>query len=147
MKSLSVKLGVILIGLFTFGYAEGWGEDWKYFGAGGDGIFWWYDTQRVTYHPNRMINVWVKKVRADDIIDRVKSGGKLTLSELEQMTSEKNYERVLMEIDCVEKTVNFLQKLNYDSKGVLKSGESQLGSKKSIPTDSVAERLYKAVCQ
>ena len=52
-----------------------------------------------------------------------------------------------MEIDCVEKTVNFLQKLNYDSKGVLKSGESQLGSKKGIPTDSVAERLYKAVCQ
>jgi len=25
MKSLSVKLGVILIGLFTFGYAEGCG--------------------------------------------------------------------------------------------------------------------------
>ena len=74
-------------------------------------------------------------------------GGKLTVSELEQMTSEKNYERVLMEIDCVEKTVNFLQKLNYDSKGFLKSGESQLGSKKGIPTDSVAERLYKAVCQ
>jgi hypothetical protein len=53
-----------------------WG-DWKYFGAGGDGIFWWYDTQGVTYHPNRMINVWVKKVRADEIVDRVKSGGKI----------------------------------------------------------------------
>jgi hypothetical protein len=147
MKSLSVKLGVILVGLAIFSNTEVWGEDWKYFGAGGDGIFWWYDTQGVTYHSNRMINVWVKKVRADEIVDRVKSGGKLTLSELEQMTSEKNYERVLMEIDCVEKTVNFLQKLNYDAKGVLKSGESQLGSKKSIPTDSVAERLYKAVCQ
>jgi len=46
------------------------------------------------------------------------------------MTSEKNYERVLMEIDCVEKTVHLLQKLNYDSKGALKSGESQLGLKK-----------------
>ena len=54
-------------------------------------------------------------------------GGKLTVSELEQMTSEKDYERVLMEIDCVEKTVHLLQKLNYDSKGALKSGESQLG--------------------
>jgi hypothetical protein len=80
-------------------------------------------------------------------MDRVKSGGNLTLSELEQIASEKNYERVLMEIDCVEKTINFLQKMNYDSKGVLESGESQLGVRKSIPADSVAERLYKAVCQ
>ena len=31
----------------------------------------------MTYHPNRMINVWVKKVRADEIVDRVKSGGKI----------------------------------------------------------------------
>jgi hypothetical protein len=147
MKSLSVKLVVILIGLMTGGYGEVWGEDWKYFGAGGDGIFWWYDTHGVMHHPNRMINVWVKKVRADEIMDRVKSGGKLTLSELEQIASEKNYERVLMEIDCVEKTINFLQKMNYDSKGVLESGESQLGVRKSIPADSVAERLYKAVCQ
>jgi hypothetical protein len=29
MKSLSVKLGVILIGLATFGYAEAWGADSK----------------------------------------------------------------------------------------------------------------------
>jgi hypothetical protein len=32
MKSLSVKLGVILIGLAIFGYAEVWGEDWKFYG-------------------------------------------------------------------------------------------------------------------
>jgi hypothetical protein len=147
MKSSSFKLGIILVGLIIYTCAEAWGEDWKYFAAGGDGIFWWYDTQGVTYHPARMINVWVKKVMADEIMDRVKNGRKLTLSELEQITSEKKYERILMEIDCVEKTVNFLQKLNFDSKGVLKSGESQLGVKKSIPADSVAERLYKAVCQ
>jgi hypothetical protein len=147
MKSLLVKLGVILIGLCIFTYAEVWGADWKYFGAGGDGIFWWYDAQGVTYQPNRIIHVWVKKVKADEIKDMVESGVKVTLSELEQMTSERNYEQVLMEIDCVEKTVNHLQKLNYDSKGVLKSGESTLGAKESIPTDSVAERLYQAVCQ
>ena len=29
MKSLSVKLGVILIGLAIFGNAEVWGADWK----------------------------------------------------------------------------------------------------------------------
>jgi hypothetical protein len=31
MKSLSGKLGVILIGLAIFGNAEVWGEEWKFF--------------------------------------------------------------------------------------------------------------------
>jgi hypothetical protein len=147
MKSLLVKLGVLFIGILILGNAEVWGAEWKYIGGGGNGTFWWYDTQGMTNHPNRIIQVWVKKVKADEIIDMVKSGRKLTVSELEQMTSEKNYERFLMEIDCVENTVNLLQKLNYDSKGVLKGGESKPGAKESIPTDSVGERLYKAVCK
>jgi hypothetical protein len=146
MKS-PAKLGVILIGLFIFSYAEVWGEDWKYLGAGGKGTFWWYDAQGVTYHPNRVIQVWIKKVKADEITGMVKSGEKITISELEQMTLERSYERSLIEIDCVEKTLNHLQKFNYDSKGILKSGESKLDSKKSIPTNSLAERLYKAVCK
>jgi len=147
MKSLSVKLGVILIGLAIFAYAEVWGEDWKYFSAGDDGIFYWYDAQGVAYQPNRIIQVWIKKVKADEIMTMVKSGAKITASELEQMTLERNYERSLIEIDCVEKTFNHLQKLNYDSKGVLKSGESKHGAKKSIRKNSNAERLYQAVCK
>jgi hypothetical protein len=63
------------------------------------------------------------------------------------MTSDRNYEQVLMEIDCVKKTADERQKLNYDSKGVLKSGESVSGTRESIPTDSIAERLYKTVCR
>ena len=34
-----------------------------------------------------------------------------------------------------------------DSEGILKGGESKYGAKKSIPTDSVAERLYEIVCK
>jgi hypothetical protein len=147
MKSLSVKLGVVLIGFIVLGYAEAWGEDWKYLGVVGGGTFWWYDTQGVTYYPNRIIQVWVKKIKAGEIMDMLKSGSKITVSELEQMTSERNYEQVLMEIDCVEKTINSHQKYSYDSKGVLKSGESKLDEKKSIPMNSIAERLYKAVCK
>jgi hypothetical protein len=147
MKSLSVKLGVILIGLTIFADAEVWGADWKYFATGADGTFYWYDAQGVTYYPNRVIQVWIKKVKADEIMGMVKSGGKLTVSELEPMTLERSYERSLIEIDCVEKTFNHLQKFNYDSKGVLKSGESKLGAKKSIPKNSNAEKLYKIVCK
>ena len=147
MKSLVGELGVILIGVLIFGYAEVWGEDWKYFSAGDDGIFYWYDAQGVTYQSNRIIQVWIKKVKADEIMDMAKGGAKITASELEQMTLERNYEQSLIEIDCVEKTFNHLQKLNYDSKGVLKSGESKHGAKKSIRKNSNAERLYQAVCK
>jgi dipeptidyl aminopeptidase/acylaminoacyl peptidase len=40
MKSLSVKLGVILIGLITFSYAEVWGADWKIFDTRAGYIFY-----------------------------------------------------------------------------------------------------------
>jgi len=126
---------------------EGLGGDWKYFGTGDRGTFWWYDTQRETHHPNRTIRVWVKKIKAEEIEGMVKGGAKLTVSELEQMTSERNYEQSLIEIDCVERTINVLQELSYDSEGILKGGESKYGAKKSIPTDSVAERLYEIVCK
>jgi hypothetical protein len=146
MKSL-FKLGVMLMGFFIFTYAEVWGADWKYFAVGGDGIFYWYDGQGVTYQPNRVIQVWIKKVKADEIMDMIKSGAKITVSELEQMTLERNYERSLIEIDCVGNTFNILQKLDYDSKGVLKSGESKHGEKKPILKNSGAEKLYQAVCK
>jgi len=37
MKSLLVKLGVILIGMAVFGYSEVWGEDWKVYDTTGAG--------------------------------------------------------------------------------------------------------------
>ena len=147
MKSLLSKLAVLFIGLMILGYGEVWGADWKYFSEGGDGIFYWYDAQGVTHQSNRIIQVWIKKVKADEIMNMVKGGAKITASELEQMTLERNYERSLIEIDCVEKTFNHLQKLNYDSKGVLKSGESKPGAKKRIRKNSNAEKLYQAVCK
>jgi len=147
MKSLSVSLRVILVGLAISGYAEVWGADWKYFAVGGDGTFYWYDAQGVTYQPNKVVEVWIKKVKADEIMEMLKRGAKITASELEQMTLERDYERSLIEIDCGGNTFNILQKLNYDSKGVLKSGESKAGGKKPILKDSRAERLHQAVCK
>ncbi len=147
MRSLSVTLGVFFVGLAISGYAQVWGADWRYFASGADGTFYWYDAQGVTYQPNKMIQVWIKKIKADEIMDMVKSDAKITASELEQMTAGRDYEQSLIEIDCVEKTFNHLQKLNYDSKGVLKSGESKLGAKKRIQKNSNAEKLYKIVCK
>jgi len=147
MKSLSVKWGVILIGLAIFPHAEVWAADWKYLAAGDNGMCWWYDSQGVTYQPDKMMRVWVKRVKAEEISETIKSGVKIDRSQLEKMISERDYELFLMEIDCAGKTVKGLQKSNYDSKGVLKSGESIIDTKKGIPADSVAERLYKIVCE
>jgi len=147
MKFLSAKLGVILIGPILFGYAGAWGADWKYLAAGDNGICWWYDSQGVTAQSDKMIRVWVKRVEVKEISETIKSGAKIDRSQLEKMISERDYELFLMEIDCVGKTVRGLQKSNYDSKSVLKSGESIIDIKKDIPADSVAERLYKIVCE
>lgn len=147
MKSLLVKVGVVLIGLSMFTRGEVWGADWKYLAAGDNGICWWYNSQGVTYQPDKMMRVWVKRVEAKEISETIKSGTKIDRSQLEKMISERDYELFLMEIDCAGKTVKGLQKSNYDSKGVLKSGESIIDTKKGIPADSVAERLYKIVCE
>jgi hypothetical protein len=146
MKSLFVKLGVLFIGLLIFGYTEVWGEDWKFLLAGDDGTCWWFDTQGVTVHPNKVIRLWIKKVKVEEIIGRIKSEAQLELRELEQVASRKDYERSLMEIDCVKKTYGYLQIFNYDSKGVLKSGVSE-SAVRSIPAESVVDAIYKAVCK
>ena len=143
---LSKSMILAIFGLAIFS-AEVWGEDWKLFSVGNDGVFWWYDTQGVSYEPDKLIRVWVKRVKAEEIFEKIKSGTKIDRTELEKKTSGMDYERSLMEIDCVEKTANHLQKMNYDSRGILKSGESKIGVKKGIPPESVGERLYKIVCK
>ncbi len=148
MKSLlNTSMVLILIGLGIFSDVEANGEDWKLFSVGNDGIFWSYDIRGVSHQPDNTIRVWVKRVKADEIFKTIKSGAKIDRSQLESMISGREYEKSLMEIDCAEKTVDRLQRLNYDSNGVLKSGESKPGTKKVIPPDSVAERLYKILCK
>ena len=146
MKSLSVRLVVILIGLAIFGCAEVWGADWVFLAAESDGTLWWIDIQGITVHPNKIFTMWVRKIKAKDILEIIKSGTKITPSELEKMVSERAYERSFMEIDCIKKTFNNLQIFNYDSKGVLKSGVTE-SNIKNIPPGSVVETIHKAVCK
>jgi hypothetical protein len=54
MKSLSVKLGVVLVGLTIFGYAEVWGADWKEWIRISDKSIYYYDTESIT-HPSKNI--------------------------------------------------------------------------------------------
>jgi hypothetical protein len=61
MKSLFVKTGVILIGLFIFGHAEVWGEDWKYYGETFKGKLF-YDADNITQISKDIFRVWTKEV-------------------------------------------------------------------------------------
>ncbi len=140
-------MSFIIVGLAIFFHTDARGEDWKLFSAGGDGVFWSYDTQSVSHQPHNMVRVWVKRVKAEEIFIRIKNGAKIDRSQLEKMISGRDYEKSLMEISCLEKTAHHIQRLNYDSTGILKSGESNPGTKKVIPPDSVAEKLYKIVCK
>ncbi len=133
--------------MVLFNCAEGWGADWKYLGTGGNGIFWWYDAAGLTQQPGKTIRVWVKKIKAPEITEWVEKGKKVTLPELEEISFSKEYECSDMEIDCAEKTIVIYQNYKYGSKGELQSGESKPGAKRSIPVDSVAEKLYQSVCK
>ncbi len=132
-------------------YMESKGEvgdvDWKYFASGEGGVFCCYDGQSVIAQPDEKVRVWVKTVKAPEIVQAIKGGAKMDQSHLEKMISEKDYKLYLMEIDCIGRTIGIRQKYNCDSKDVLKGGESERGAKQSIPADSVAEKLYKAVCK
>ena len=59
MKSLSVKLGVILIGLAIFGYAEVWGADWKLYGVH-ENFSAYYDAQSITRPSKNIVRVWIR---------------------------------------------------------------------------------------
>jgi hypothetical protein len=148
MKPISFRLGAILfiIGLFIFGYAEVGGADWVFLAAESDGTLWWFDSQGVTVHPNKVIRLWVKKVKDKEILEMIKSEGKIKPFELEKKVSERAYERSLMEIDCIKKTFNNLQIFNYGSEGVLKSAVAE-SNIKSIPPESVVETIYKTICK
>lgn len=126
---------------------EVWGAGWTYFGIGNDSTFWWYDSGGMTYHPNKVIRVWIKVIKAEEIFEMFKGGATFSLAELEKMTSEKEYVRCFMEIDCLGNTVDYIQRLHYDSKGILKAGEVDSSGRISVPAKSVAERLYQAVCK
>jgi hypothetical protein len=57
MKSLPVKLGVILIGLAIFGNAEVWGADWRLYEKDS-----YYDASSITRQPDGSVRVWTKWV-------------------------------------------------------------------------------------
>ena len=139
MKSLSVKLGVILIGLLIFGYAEVWGADWKLYGDS-EYYMGFYDAQNITHPSKNIVRVWTRwDYKEIGVIDYVRKFGE----------EYKNFSFAigLWEINCVEKMRNLVSGTYYDNKGeVIYSSDSPSEWKVIIP-GTMYENLYKEVCK
>jgi hypothetical protein len=148
MKSLLVKLGVILIGFIIFGYVEVWGEDWRGFGTSGvNAGRWFYDADSLTYLSKDDIvrvrtNVYVRiDTHSKERTDRYVEGLKKRFKNLNNVMS-------LTEVHCKDKRTRILEMTSYSHDGtVLSSVHNPKKDWDSIVPGSRDENLYNAVCK
>jgi hypothetical protein len=140
MKPSFIKVGVIfgIIGLVLFGYAEGWGVDWKYYGTNEDGSYF-YDTKSITRHPKDLIEVWVQSAYTEKSISHwVREGGK----DFQNL----DFALISLELNCVERSARYLQIVFYSKNGKvfypLDNDEWHF-----MAPDSMIESLHKEVCK
>ncbi len=145
MKSLSVRVGVILIGLAIIGYAEVWAADWKFYSvATAGGSLHYYDQENIKPSENSL-QVWTKTIYSEkDIIELVSKYG----------PKDKNINMgiCLEEIDCKEKRIRILTFTLFSKEGevAITGKHKQLGELYEwnyIVPDTIPEFLYKAVCK
>jgi len=144
MKSLPVKLGVIgvIIGLTTFGYAEGWGADWKLF-AETDLYECFYDANDTAPSSQNVVDVWTK-------LEYTKKGVNGIVAKFGKHYADLSYSLELWEVNCAEKKDRILSITEYSAEGKIlyaDSAEERLPPWKMIARQSVDESLYKAVCK
>jgi len=139
MKSLSVRLGVILIGLLILGDAEAWGADWKFIKSD-DFSSSYYDAQNIIRPSKNIIRVWIKREFTEEYKRKIKGKhGK----EFENSDNDM----ILLEINCLEKKSRCLSLTVYDNKGKLIWSSSSQTKWELIIPESNSEVIYKAVCK
>ncbi len=144
MKSMSVKLGIIVIGLSIFGYAEAWAREWRLFYSNDKEIGYYYGGSKRSREdlvgmPNDLhIRVWVKVEYTDK-----------GLSEMVQKLG-KNYENFAytmmeQELDCPYKKWRNLRTDYFSKEGKIINSSSRVGGWKIIGPGSMGEALCKVV--
>jgi len=142
MKSLSVKLGVVLIGLVIFGYAEVWGADWKLYEET-DLRECFYDAENMIRSSRDVVEVWTKlEYTGRGVADMAKRFGK--------HYKNLSYLLELWDFNCAEKKDRLLSITAYTEEGNIlytDQVESRLPPWKIISRGSTEESLYKEVCR
>jgi hypothetical protein len=140
MKSLSVKLGVILIGLTLFTYAEVWGADWRLISST-DSYKCFYDAENITRSSTNIVGVWAR-------LEYTEKGISGIVKEFGKHYEDLSYSLELWEIDCVKKKQRILSITEYSVEGTIlytNPANSRPSAWKPISREAVAESLYNAV--
>jgi hypothetical protein len=141
MKSLSVKFGVILIGLAIFSCAEVWGADWKFLRMNKHGDNCYYDADSITRPSKDIVRGSVKIVYSEKSLNR-------EIERLGPSYKDLSHVIILWEMNCIEKKAAFLETTMYSkNEKIIKS--FKVGSVKmvSIVSDSMGEDIYEALCK
>jgi len=140
MKSLSVKLGVILIGLAIFGNAEAWGADWVFVGDYyNNNLHLYYDAQSISRSSKNIFQLTVKYKVSEQLKKELKKPPNEDLP---------SYNISIYEFNCKEKIFRILSDKRYSEDGELLQyrpwREEWLIIIPAIPD---IESLYKIVCK
>jgi len=138
MKSLSVKLGVILVGLVFFGYAEVWGEDWVRYGKKKIGSYY-YNQQSVTRQSEDIVRVWNKIVFTRKGVAKI-------VERLGKSYENAGYDISLKEINCTDKTQHWISSSVYSKKGELLSTPPSDIEWEPIIQGTLSDILLQKVC-
>jgi hypothetical protein len=143
MKSLSGKMGIVLIGLVIFGYGEVLGADWRLYATVLDGDEFYYDASSIIRPSRNIVRVWTKTVVSNNSI-------KEYVDKLGSSFQLLSHKIILLEIDCTEKKDLLLQTTGYANDGKILMSVTVKESEKEwvfILPDTVGEPLYEAVCK
>ncbi len=140
MKSLLVKLRIVLIWLIIFGYAEAWGADWKYIGKAYQGMYF-YDAGSMRRSSEGIVKVWIKVLYTEE-------GVNYMVKLLGRKYETLSYAIILFEYRCGDKVKQIVPIAFYSGDGkVLISADNRTSDWNSMSPDSIDEALYKILCK
>jgi hypothetical protein len=139
MKSLSGRLGVILIGIIIFGCAEVRGDDWKSLNTTESGVNY-YNAESITRLPKNIVRVWVKAELSE-------KGVKDMVATLGKRYAKLSYVLFLNEIDCGERASRLLSVVVYSEDGSVINRVDSPNQFTYILPETLDNYLYKAVCK
>ncbi len=139
MKFLSVKLGVILIGIIIFGHAEVWGEDWKLLNTTESGVNY-YNAESITRLPKNIVRAWAKTELSE-------KGVKEMVAILGKRYETLSYVLFLNEFDCGERKSRLLSVVAYSQDGLIIGRVDSPNPFTYIVPETLDNYLYKAACK
>ncbi len=144
MKSLSVSLGIIFLGVFIFVYAEVCAEDWTFYGRT-DKYLCFYDVKSINHPIESIVEVSEKQ-------DYTNEGKHFMVEKLGKKYENLSHLITSWQINCPDKKYRFLSLTYYSKeKTVIYSWKALYlsGTTDWSPfiAGSLGERLYQAVCK